>query len=310
MVDQKARATNISVFALLSGAGILLAQIAWNRQLLLITGGSTDATAVVLSAFMLGLGFGGRFFGRKAEQSANPLSVLRLEPGGVAAQWVPLHKLPVEEFTRIIATWSRVFPNVAVHSAGGRHAILIGSVQPLHLDIGAMFRDSIAAEQLISTGFREAETVFLQPLLSDDEVVSIAESEIASNTDDLAPCQFLLRKCQGDPQQTIGENMSLLLSLDTDGEATPVYTGQIVYWNTMLPQAAELFRTETNPTAMGKRWLSVALSTGAELLYNEGRYQDALDLVDMAWEADPGWQRNIDLVIEINRAQSLVQEEI
>ncbi len=78
----------------------------------------------------------------------------------------------------------------------------------------------------------------------------------------------------------------------------------------MLPQAAELFRTETNFTAMGKRCLSVALSTGAELLYNEGRYQDALDLVDMAWEADPGWQRNIDLVIEINRAQSLVQEEI
>ena len=61
---------------------------------------------------------------------------------------------------------------------------------------------------------------------------------------------------------------------------------------------------------MGERWLSVALSTGEELLYNEGRYQDALELVDMAWEADPGWQRNIDLVIEINRAQSLVQEEI
>jgi len=238
------------------------------------------------------------------------LVLSRLEPGGVAAQWVPLHKLPVEEFTRIIATWSRVFPNVAVHSAGGRHAILIGSAQPLHLDIGAMFRDSIAAEQLIATGFREEETLFLQPILSGDEVVSIAESEIASNTDDLAPCQFLLRKCQGDPQQTIGENMSLLLWLDTDGEASPVFTGQIVYWNTMLPQAAELFRSETNSTAMGERWLSVALSTGAELLYNEGRYQDALELVDMAWEADPGWQRNIDLVIEINREQSLIQEEI
>ncbi|MEA3266775.1 MAG: hypothetical protein U9P42_07520, partial [Candidatus Fermentibacteria bacterium] len=96
MVNQKAGATNISVFALLSGAGILLAQIAWNRQLLLITGGSNDATAVVLSAFMLGLGFGGRFFGRKAEQSANPLSVLRIAAAGAAlCSFIPLVIAPL-----------------------------------------------------------------------------------------------------------------------------------------------------------------------------------------------------------------------
>ena len=237
------------------------------------------------------------------------LVLSRLEPGGIAAQWVPLHRLPVEELTRIIATWGRVFPNVAVHPAGGRHAILIGSAEPLQLDIASMFRDSIASEQLTETGFRADEPEFLQPLLSGSEVFSIIESPIKSNTDDLAPCQFLIRKCRGDPQQTIGENLSLLLSLDTDGDANPVYTGQIIYWNTMLPQAAEYFRSEETPTAMGRRWLSAALSTGAELLYNEGRFQAALELADMAWEADPGWQRNLDLVIEINRAQSYSQEE-
>ncbi len=238
------------------------------------------------------------------------LVLSRLEPGGVAAQWVPLHRLPVEEFTRIIVTWSRIFPNVAVHSAGGRHAILIGSAEPLQLDIASIFRDSVAAEQLTATGFREDEPEFLQSLLSGNELLSIIESPIKSNTDDLAPCQFLIRKCQGDPQMTIGENMSLMLSLDTDGEATPVHIGQIVYWNTMLPQAAELFRSETTPTAMGRRWLSAALSTGSELLYNEGRYREALGLADMAREADPGWQRNLDLVIEINRTQSHAQEEL
>ncbi len=237
------------------------------------------------------------------------LVLSRLEPGGVAAQWVPLHRLPVEEFTRIIATWSRVFPHVAVHPAGGRHVILIGSADSLQLDIESMFEDSIAAAQLTATGFRVDEVEFLQPLLTNPEVLSIVNSSIASNTDDLAPCQFLIRKCQGDPQKTIGENMSLIISLDVDQEANPVHTGQIIYWNTQLPEAAELFRSEETSTAMGRRWLSAALSTGAELLYNEGRYEDALELVDMAWEADPGWQRNLDLVIEINRLQLNTLEE-
>ncbi|MCP4648325.1 MAG: hypothetical protein GY852_11450, partial [bacterium] len=81
----------ISIFALLSGVGVLLAQIAWNRQLLLLTGGSVDATAVVLAAFMLGLGFGGRFFGRKAERSSKPVSVLRMAAAGAAlCSFIPL----------------------------------------------------------------------------------------------------------------------------------------------------------------------------------------------------------------------------
>ncbi len=237
------------------------------------------------------------------------LVLSKLEADGVAAQWVPLHKLPVEEFSRILSTWSRVFPHAALHPAGGRHAILIGSAEPLHLDLAAMFSDRAASEQLNQTGFRENEPAFLLPLLSDHELIAAIESPLRSNTDDLAPCQFLIRKCKGDPQETIGENMSLILSMNIDEETSPVHTGQIIYWNTMLPQAALLFQSEEIETAMGRRWHSAALSTGAELLYNEGRFREALELADMAWEADPEWQRNLDLVIEINRAQSLAQEE-
>ncbi len=233
----------------------------------------------------------------------------KLEPGGVAAQWVPLHKLPTDEFARIMATWSRVFPNVAVHPAGGRHAILIGSAEPLNLDIPAIFADSAASQQLERTGFRENEPFFLQPLLSGDELIPLIESPVRSNTDDLAFCQFMMRKSMGDPQLTIGENMTLLLSMDTSGDGNPIHVGQVIYWNTRLPESSELFRAEAVPTAMGRRWLSAALSTGSELLYNEGRFQEALQLADLAWEADPGWQRNLDLVIEINRAQSYAQED-
>jgi spermidine synthase len=155
------------------------------------------------------------------------LILSKLEPGGVAAQWVPLHRLPVEEISRIIATWGRVFPEVAVHSAGGRHAIMKGSAEPLQLDIEAMFRDSLAEAQLVSTGFRENEVQFLNPLLSTGEIQSLVESDVKSNTDNLALCQFLIRKCFDDPQLTIGENMSLLLFLDTDGETDPVLPGRL-----------------------------------------------------------------------------------
>jgi spermidine synthase len=237
------------------------------------------------------------------------LVLSRLSEGGVASQWVPLHRLPPDEFARIIATWSRSFPYSALHSAGGRHAIRIGSAEPLQLNISAIFADSAAAYQLNSTGFREDEPAFLQPILSSDEMRASIESSLASNTDDLAFCQFLLRKSRGDPQSTIGENMSLILSMDTGLSQTPVYTGQVLYWNTMLPQAAELFRSEPVSTAMGRRWLSVTLSTAAELLYNESRFVEALDLADIAWQCDPDWQRNIDLIIEINKAQCFAQEE-
>jgi len=237
------------------------------------------------------------------------LVLSRLNNGGVAAQWVPLHRLPVDEFERIIATWCRVFPNAAVHTAGGRHVILIGSAEPLQLDVSAIFADSGAARQLTETGFRVDEPEFLQPVLAGDELLAVMESALTSNTDDRAFCQFLLRKSKGDPQSTIGANMSLILSMNSDTSTTPVYTGQVLYWNTMLPQAAELFRSEPSATAMGRRWLSVTLSTAAELLYNESRYEEALELADMAWQSDPGWQRNLDLIIEINRVQYFAQEE-
>lgn len=44
----------------------------------------------------------------------------------------------------------------------------------------------------------------------------------------------------------------------------------------------DLLRSETDQAAMSGRWLSAALSTAAELLYNEGRYRETSDLVDVA----------------------------
>ncbi len=56
-----------------SGACALVYQVAWFRELRLIFGASTAASAAVLAIFMGGLGIGGAILGKRADKSENPL---------------------------------------------------------------------------------------------------------------------------------------------------------------------------------------------------------------------------------------------
>lgn len=75
----------------LSGACALIYQVAWFRELRLIFGASTAASAAVLGVFMGGLGIGGRVLGKRADRAKNPLDLYaRLELGvAVAAAITP-----------------------------------------------------------------------------------------------------------------------------------------------------------------------------------------------------------------------------
>ncbi|MEE8106636.1 MAG: fused MFS/spermidine synthase [Planctomycetota bacterium] len=57
----------------LSGASALVYEIVWARHLSLVLGSSKDATAAVLSAFMLGLALGALFVGKYVDQAKRPL---------------------------------------------------------------------------------------------------------------------------------------------------------------------------------------------------------------------------------------------
>lgn len=65
-----------SIAVLLGGSGFcaLIYQIAWLRELRLVFGASTAASAAVLAIFMAGLGLGGAFLGRRADKHPNPLA--------------------------------------------------------------------------------------------------------------------------------------------------------------------------------------------------------------------------------------------
>jgi len=214
----------------------------------------------------------------------------RLEPGGVAAQWVPLHQLPTRELVRILATWARVFPESSVHLAGGRHAILIGSTDALNLSIADIFDEPAAAAQLESVGFSEETPCFIEPIAGTADLGLLEQQSSDSNSDDRSYCQFMARRLPADPQATIQGDVAMLLSLSGSTEVHELHLGQMAYWDGRLPDAVELFRRAAD-TAMGRRWLSVALTTAAEELWNEGRGEEAIPLLSEALLSDPGWDR-------------------
>jgi spermidine synthase len=61
-----------------SGASALVFQIAWMRELRLIFGGTTAATAAVLAIFMAGLGMGSAMLGKQADRVASPMKMYGL----------------------------------------------------------------------------------------------------------------------------------------------------------------------------------------------------------------------------------------
>jgi predicted membrane-bound spermidine synthase len=94
----------MSAFA--SGIAALVLELQWGRQLALTFGGSHNAVAAVLTAFMLGLGLGSWLGGRVADQLRRPalaigvielalaglgplLALALIQLPGIAAQWLP-----------------------------------------------------------------------------------------------------------------------------------------------------------------------------------------------------------------------------
>jgi spermidine synthase len=84
--SERSRVPLFALLLTLSGFSALVYQMVWLRELRLVFGASTPATAAVLAVFMGGLGFGSVWFGRRAEVTDDPLRFYaRLELGVTAA---------------------------------------------------------------------------------------------------------------------------------------------------------------------------------------------------------------------------------
>ena len=73
MTEHKYNMNGIGLLMLVSCFCALMYLVVWLRELLLIFGASTAASAATLAIFMGGLGRGGRFLGKFADRHRNPL---------------------------------------------------------------------------------------------------------------------------------------------------------------------------------------------------------------------------------------------
>jgi len=87
------------------------------------------------------------------------LAGLRLAPGGLYCQWLPLHQLAVSDLASIVATFTTAFPHVELWVAHYRTrtplAALVGSQELLHADadaIRARLRDPALADATVAAG--------------------------------------------------------------------------------------------------------------------------------------------------------------
>lgn len=76
--------TALLIVFLLSGIPALIYEVVWARFLATAFGTTTGATALVIAAFMAGLGFGSVYWGKRVDTSARPVRLFSLLQFGIA----------------------------------------------------------------------------------------------------------------------------------------------------------------------------------------------------------------------------------
>ena len=123
----KEKPVAIATLLALSGACALMYQVAWFRELRLVFGGATVASAAVLAVFMGGLGIGGALLGPGADRSPNPLRRYSLLEIGiaVAAAFSPLLLMAVRALYIALGGPMALAPWAATFARGGLAALVL-----------------------------------------------------------------------------------------------------------------------------------------------------------------------------------------
>ncbi len=112
-------ATLLTTSAFASGIAALVLELQWGRQLALTFGGSHNAVAAVLTAFMLGLGLGSWLGGRRADRLQRPaLAIARIELALVVLG--PLLALVLTQLPALASHW---LPGIA----SANHPLFVAS---------------------------------------------------------------------------------------------------------------------------------------------------------------------------------------
>ena len=114
----------------------------------------------------------------------------RLAPGGVVAQWLPLHSQSLESARMTARTFAAAFPNAQLWLPSVRDAVLVGSAGPLSLDPARLRRawTEPRTRANLSAAYLESPEAFLGTFLLDrDGLLRWAEGEAADDPGPSSP---------------------------------------------------------------------------------------------------------------------------
>lgn len=134
----------------------------------------------------------------------------RLNPGGVASQWLPLYELSPFDVKTVARTWSEQFEHVALFVTWW-DAVLIGSDRPLDLDevrIGSRLGGAAVSADLEKVGVRTARDVLAFFVLGDTGMRTYA-ADGGINTDDNLLLEFSSPRSMG-VFHLIGDNLEAI----------------------------------------------------------------------------------------------------
>jgi spermidine synthase len=134
----------------------------------------------------------GALFSREFYQ----IALTRLAPGGLFAQWLPLHQLEVRDLEGIVATFTGVFPHVqlwvAYHRTRTPLALLVGSAAPLAADARSIrdrLRDPGLNAVARSVGLEDADDLAVL-YVTDGAHLHAATRDVPPITDDDPRIEF------------------------------------------------------------------------------------------------------------------------
>lgn len=114
------------------------------------------------------------------------LAAARLEEGGIVAQWLPLPTQNDEETRSLVRSFIDVFPNAALWTTEFHEMLLVGSLQPLHLDVTTIrkrFEQPEVASALGEVGIDSVEAL-LATWVTDRNGMALYAGDTPPVTDD------------------------------------------------------------------------------------------------------------------------------
>jgi spermidine synthase len=142
----------------------------------------------------------------------------RLRPGGVVLQWMQGYGLTPADFAMVLRTFREAFPHATVWNTVPSDYLVVGSPDPLRLDLERVARRLASAPRfqadLVEAGVRSPVGLLADFVLAERDTARFA-GEGPMNADDLLPLEYSAPRSLY--RDTVGENATRLAAARTEG---------------------------------------------------------------------------------------------